>query len=165
MGPLTINDWSTYLAAQAGVAATLTGLVFVSVSINLSRVLATPGLTGRAAESMMQLFGVVVISTCGLIPRQPAALLGFEILAVSALLWTTQTISQVRYMARKTGHPRFWGIARMLQTQLANLPFCVAGILLLRGSSTGLYWLAPGCFCSLIAGVMSAWILLVEILR
>ncbi len=66
---------------------------------------------------------------------------------------------------QQDGHPRVWGITRILQTQLANIPFIVAGILLLRGSSTGLYWLAPGCIFSLAVGVASAWVLLVEILR
>jgi hypothetical protein len=53
----------------------------------------------------------------------------------------------------------------MVQTLLANLPFCICGVLLMRGSEAGLYWLAPGCIFSLLAGVANAWVLLVEILR
>ncbi len=41
----------------------------------------------------------------------------------------------------------------------------VAGLLLLCGSSTGLYWIAAGVILSLIGGVFNAWVLLVEILR
>jgi hypothetical protein len=52
----------------------------------------------------------------------------------------------------------------VVQTQLANVPFVVAGILLLRGSAAGLYRLAPGCIFSLAAGVANAWVLLLEIL-
>lgn len=161
----SIAGWSNYLSVLAGVAATLTGLVFVAVSINLSRVLSIPGLTGRAAESMMQLFGVVVISTTALIPRQPQVPLGIEILVVGASLWLVQTALQVRYLRRKTGHPRRWAVTRIVQTQFANIPFCISGILLLCGSEAGLYWLAPGFILSLIAAVVSAWVLLVEILR
>ena len=149
----------------AGAAATLTGLVFVAVSINLSRVLSTPGLTGRAGESLMQLFGVVIISTTALIPQQPPVALGTEILIIASALWLVQTVFQLRYVTSETGHPRVWGIVRIVQTQLANIPFVVAGILLLRGSSAGLYWLAPGCIFSLAVGVANAWVLLVEILR
>jgi hypothetical protein len=162
---ISISDWSNYLAAQAGASATLTGLVFVAVSINLSSVLAIPGLTGRAAESLLQLFGVLLISSCGLIPRQTMAALGTEILILSAALWLVQTTLQVRYMTSKTGHPRVWVITRIVQTQFASVPLWISGILLLSGSPAGLYWMAPGLIFSLIAGVASAWVLLVEILR
>jgi modulator of FtsH protease len=160
-----IDAWSNYLSVQAGAAATLTGLVFVAVSINLSRILSITGLTGRAAESLLQLFGVLVIATTALIPRQPPVALGIEFLVMGAALWIAQTVLQVRYMISKTGHPRYWVITRIVQTQFANLPFFVSGILLLRGSPAGLYWLAAGLVFSLIAGVASAWVLLVEILR
>jgi hypothetical protein len=160
-----IADWSNYLVAQAGAAATLTGLIFVAVSINLPRVLSVEGLTGRAAESLLQLFGVLVISTSALIPRQPMVALGTEVLACGAILWLIQTALQLRYLRTKTGHPRYWIVTRIVQTQFSSLPFCISGILLLRGSTTGLYWLAPGFIFSLVAGVSSAWVLLVEILR
>jgi len=160
-----IAGWSNYLSVLAGAAATLTGLIFVAVSINLSRVLSVPGLTGRAGESLMQLFGVVLISTTALIPQQGPIALGTEILVVGSVLWLVQTVFQVRYVTSKTGHPRVWGIVRMVQTQLANVPFCICGILLVRGSAAGLYWLALGCIFSLVSGVSGAWVLLVEILR
>jgi hypothetical protein len=47
MNPLA--DWQTLFAVQAGAAATLTGLVFVAASINLPRIIETPGLPGRDA--------------------------------------------------------------------------------------------------------------------
>ena len=161
----SIAAWSNYLSVIGEVAATLTGLVFVAVSINLSRVLSVPGLTGRAAESMTQIFGVVIVSTTTLIPRQSQVALGIEILVVGVLLWLVQTTLQIRYLRSKTGHPRYWAVTRIIQTQFANTPFCIAGILLLCGSDAGLYWLAPGFILSLVAGVASAWVLLIEILR
>jgi modulator of FtsH protease len=162
---ISIDAWSSYLSVQAEEAATLTGLVFVAVSINLSSILSIPGLTGRAAESLLQLFGVVVISTTALIPRQSPGALGTEVLGLGAALWVTQTVLQVRYIKSKTGHSRMWVVTRIIQTQFANVPFFISGILLLGGSPAGLYWLAPGLIFSLIAGVASAWVLLVEILR
>jgi hypothetical protein len=160
-----ISAWSSYLSVQAGAAATLTGLVFVAVSINLSRILSVTGLTGRAAESLLQLFGVLVIATTALIPRQPPVALGTEFLVMGAALWITQTVLQIQYMMSRTGHPRYWVITRIIQTQFANIPFLISGILLLGGWPAALYWLAAGLVFSLIAGVASAWVLLVEILR
>lgn len=160
-----LADWTSYLSAQAGAAATLTGLVFVSVSINLSKILSIPGLTGRAAESLMQFFGVLIISTTALIPHQSITTLATEILVLGSALWLFQTVLQVRYLMSHSGHPLYWIITRIIQTQFASIPFCIAGIQLLRGSPNGLYWLAPGFIFSFIAGAMSAWVLLVEILR
>jgi hypothetical protein len=91
--------------------------------------------------------------------------LGIEILVVGVLLWLVQTTLQIRYLRSKTDHPRYWAVTRIIQTQFANIPFCIAGILLLCGSEAGLYWLAPGFILSLVAGVASAWVLLIEILR
>ncbi len=165
MDSISIAGWSNFFSVQAEVAATLTGLVFVAVSLNLSRILAVPGLIGRAGESLLDLFGVVLISTCALIPDQPNVALGIEIVALSALNWLVQSNSQVRYLRANTGHPRFWGITRICQTQFALVPFLGAGILLMTGSPGAPFCLAAGCVFSLFAGVANAWVLLVEILR
>ena len=57
MSTYDIAGWTGFLAAAAGVAATLTGLLFVAVSINLARILEFPGLPERAAETIVQLLG------------------------------------------------------------------------------------------------------------
>jgi hypothetical protein len=62
--------------------------------------------------------------------------------AIGSLLWTAQTLLQIQSIAWKTGHSRWWAVVRMMQPQMANVPFFVAGVLLLRGSADGLYWLA-----------------------
>jgi hypothetical protein len=162
---VSISDWSTYLSAQASASASLTGLVFVAVSINLTRVISVPGLVGRAAESIVQLFGVFIISTTMLVLRQSGGALGVEILALAGVFWSLQMLLQAVYMRRRKGHPLLWLVSRMIQTQLSSMPFFVSGVLLIRGSSAGLYWLVPGFIFSLIAGVANAWVLLVEILR
>ena len=55
---LPLSEWHTLLAVQAGAAATLTGLVFVAISINLARIIETPGLSGRAGDSILQFLQV-----------------------------------------------------------------------------------------------------------
>lgn len=162
---MNIAEWHTLWAVQAGAAATLTGLVFVAVSINLSRIIATPGLAGRAAESLIQFLQVFFICTAALIPRQPLHALAVELLALATFSWVLQGISQFRYARARSGHPLRWLLVRTLQTQLASLAFLVSDIMLLEGDIAGLYWLVPGFGLSFIAGVANAWILLIEILR
>src|SRR5437016_4175635 len=162
---LPLSEWHTLLAVQAGAAATLTGLVFVAISINLAKITETPGLSGRAGDSILQFLQVFFICTVTLIPRQQAAAIAFEILAIALFSWVVQVVGQVRYGKSRSGHPLLWLIVRIVQTQLASIPFFVAGTYLLSGSPIGFYWLVPGFVFSFLAGVASAWVLLVEIVR
>jgi hypothetical protein len=163
MPPLA--EWQTFFAVQAGAAATLTGLVFVAVSINLSRIMEVRGLPGRAAESLLQLLQVFFVCGAALVPRQSFAVLAGEILVITVLSWVVQTIAQMRYARTRVGHPRMWLLSRTVMSQVSTAPFWVAGILLAVRNPGGLYWLVPGIAFSFIAGVTSAWVLLVEILR
>ncbi len=162
---LPIPEWQTFFAVQAGAAATLTGLVFVAVSINLNKIIAIPGLVGRAGESLVQFLQVFFLCTAALIPRQPAMAVAVEILAIALLSWIIQTAAHIRYAKARAGHPLTWLVVRIVQTQLAGVPFFVAGIYLLLGLPAGLYWLVPGFVFSFVAGVGNAWVLLIEILR
>lgn len=160
-----ITEWNTLLAVEAGAAATLTGLVFVALSINLSRVLAVPGLSGRGAESMMQFLQVFFISTVALIPGQPERIFAIEVLAIAVISWGAQAAGQIRYLKVRTGHPWSWFVNRAVLSQFATIPFLAAGVTLLLGVPGAIDWLVPGFIFSFLAGIVSAWVLLVEILR
>lgn len=160
-----MTDWNTLLALQAGAAATLIGLVFVAVSINLDRVLAYPGLPDRAAETILQFLEVFLISTVVLVPKQPDLFLAIELLVIGVIFWVIPIVLQIKYLRLKTDHPRWWFVLRSVQSQLATIPFCVAGLALLVGAPGPLYWLVPGCVFSFVSGIVNSWVLLVEIRR
>ena len=162
---MPISEWSTLLSVQAGAAATLTGLVFVAVSINLSKILEFPGLSGRAAESLLQFLEVFFIATLALIPRQSDKVLGIELLVTGLVFWAAQVAGQIRYLKVRSGHPWSWFVDRAILGQCATLPFCVVGFAVLFDFRGAFYWLAPGFIFSFAAGVSNAWVLLVEINR
>ena len=135
------------------------------MSINLNRIMAFPGLPGRAGESILEFLNVFFVSIVALVPQQPAKLLAIEILLIGLTSWIAQMVVQRRYLRVRTGHPWSWFIYRAVLTQLATLPFCVAAILLLLGISGGIYWLVPGFIFSFVAGIVGAWVLLVEVVR
>jgi len=161
----SVAEWSTLLTVEAETAATLTGLVFVAVSINLDRIMAYPGLPGRAAESILQFLAVFLISIVALIPGQPDRVLAIEILGAGVFFWGLQIAGQIGYLRLRAGHPWWWFVLRSVLSQLATVPFLVAGIALLTGLPGALYWLIPGFVFSFAAGIVSAWVLLVEIRR
>ena len=156
--------WGNFLVAQAGAAAALTGLIFVAVSINLPKILEFPGVSTRAAEAVILLLGVFLISSVALVPNQSETMLGAELLSIGCLLWLVTTVRQITFH-RPAAHVWWWFPARVVMCQLAILPFCVAGASLIFRWPGAVYWLVPGCMFSMIVGVISAWILLVEILR
>lgn len=156
-----ISNWTVFVSVAAGVAATLTGLIFVAVSINLRRILEFPPLADRAAESILQMFGALIVSLCALVPGQWPMTLGIELAILGAILWTLQTLLMYRSYSPEYPRPLF----SIALAQLATLLFIVGGISLATGSFGGLYWLAPGVILSITVGVSNAWVLLVEILR
>lgn len=78
---------------------------------------------------------------------------------------TLQLLGHLRYAKSRGDHPKWWLVLRVIQTQLATIPFVVAALCLSLDLPGALYWLAPGFALSFISGVVHAWILLIEILR
>ena len=165
-----MGDWHDFFLAQAGAAGVLTGLVFVSVSINLEKILADPnsGLPGRAAEALILLVAVLTASTLMLVPGQSAALIGVEVLGVGLAAWGSVVAIQLPRL-------RDWGtirsdlrsafVLRVALGQIATLPLLIAGVAWLTVGLGGLYWLVAGTVFSILAALFEAWVLLVEINR
>jgi hypothetical protein len=90
-------DRSNFLIAEAGGAAALTGLIFVAVSINLSKILEYPGVSTRAAEAILVLLGALLVSSIALVPSQSDRAMGFAIFAIGGAIWVTVTSTHIRF--------------------------------------------------------------------
>jgi modulator of FtsH protease len=165
MNTLPMADWANFFVAEVGASAALSGLVVVAISINLSRILAFPQLPGRAAEALVMLVGVLIFTSAALVPNQPTMLLGAEALAIGLAMFLIPLVTQVRMMQFVDGIPLSKQYLRAVVSAAASLPIVAAGILIMLGFGAGLYCAAAGVIVSLVAGVFSAWVLLVEILR
>ncbi|MGK2932240.1 MAG: hypothetical protein ACSLFD_05670, partial [Solirubrobacterales bacterium] len=101
-------------------------------------------------------------SMFGLIPNQGEESLGIELLAWSAVLaafvglqgWRSMVVSDQALAA-----------SRLLVPAFGTIPGLVGAILLISGDASGMNWIFAGMVGAIIAAVMNAWILLVEILR
>jgi modulator of FtsH protease len=158
-----MQGWSNLFVGELGAAATLTGLLFVAVSINLARILRFSHLPTRAAEALLTLLSVLVVTTFALIPRQSSLAYGIEIGTTGLFFWAALTVALIR--ARKSDRQYVAFVSRFLVNQLPPLPFMVSGALLIAGRSAGVYWIVPGILLSFAAGIFGAWVLLVEIQR
>jgi hypothetical protein len=159
MGP-----WIGFFQTAAGASATLAGLLVVAISINLARILDFPHLPDRAAAALIPLAGVLVVSLLALVP-QPMRMFGAEVLLAGVVMWAQSGSLLIRSFGQTANLRRRWVMFHVPLNQAQTLPFVAAGALLALGFPSGLYWIVPGVIVSLLAGVMNAWVLLVEIMR
>jgi modulator of FtsH protease len=165
MHAYTTDGWGELFLAEAGTSAALAGLLFVAISINLTKILEVRGLVGRAGEAIVLLVAVLIVSTLMLVPDQPRVALGTELLVTGLLAWSILVVIHARAVRGGIGPSRPVLFARVAMAQLAVLPFLVAGVSLLLRAGGGLYWLVPGVVMCLVVAVLNAWVLLIEILR
>jgi hypothetical protein len=160
--PLT-PDWATFFSAELAALAALTGFVVVAISINLSRILSYPHLPSRAAEALIGPVGAITGTSLVLIPEQPAALLGVELILVGLVTVIAPIVFQSHAWSSRTEAGE--RIARAATNEGFNLTFVIGGALIFAGARAGLYWIAAGDILCIVAIVLSAWVLMVEILR
>jgi hypothetical protein len=165
MDAYSAGEWESFFLAEAGASAALAGLLFVSLSINLERILKGPGLPGRAGEAIVLLLTVLVVSTFGLVPGQSPRALGTELLVFGLLPWLILIGIHVGAVRGRVGPSPGLLAGRIVLAQVAVLPLLVAGISLSLLTGGGLYWLVPGVLLCILMAVLDAWVLLVEILR
>jgi hypothetical protein len=162
---LLTPEWSNFFVAELGALAALTGFVVVAISINLTRILAFPGLPPRAGEALIAPVGAITATGLVLVPEQPFALLGVEVLAAGLVMVLVPIVIQVRSWSARKDVQVVERIVRFGASAGFSLTFVIGGAFLIIGARGGLYWLAAGDIACLVAVALNSWVLLIEILR
>ena len=157
--------WDTFFAAQVAASATLAGLLFVGVSLNLAKILENPSLPNRALAGGCLLMAILIISSMMLMPGQTSGIRGGEILLVGCSVWFVGSRIDLESIRKSTAEYRHHFIRHSILVQIAICPYLVGGLLVLFGHESGFYWVAAAMMLSLLAACFEAWVLLVEINR
>lgn len=158
-----LDEWQSVYVLIGGMAATLTGLLFVAVSLGVRMIMSTdnPQLRTSAIRTFNQFLLIMEISIIMLIPRQTPTTLGVSV-AVLALLAVVITVWSSRDVLTKgVTHGR-------RQAALANIMFAlmiVGGVVLALYGETALFLILSLMIALLISSVFEAWGLLVELGR
>lgn len=162
---VSLTDWHDYFVGVAGSAAALTGLITVAVSIGLNTIIAYPQLPDKALGSIILLLTALLIALFCLAPGQPVAVVGAEVLATGLLGWGSTSWLGLRALRATAPEYRRSQRLNVAYTQLAMFPYLGAGVVLLTGSTAGLYGVVVAAACSFCKATLDAWVLLIEIHR
>ncbi len=158
------SAWTSLFESIAAAAASLSGLLFVAVSIILKAILQSKGLPQRALETLSFLVGLVFLSVFMLVPGPGRTTLGIELIGLGVVIGAPLLLARLR-TARSPDDPLIWTAGPVALIIGASLPMVIAGATLMVGSGGGLFWLLPEILLALLGAVSNAWVLLVEIHR
>ncbi len=158
-----VAEWHDFYMMIGTAAATLVGLLFVGLSLNIEllRREEADDLRLLATLTFNCFIYVLLFAVLFLIPRQEPLGLAVPLLLIGmAGLWNTVT----QYRKSRASH-RVWGrgrVARRFFIPLFSL-FCliIIAVTVLLGTTGGLYWLVPVMLLLLAAASRNAWDLLI----
>jgi hypothetical protein len=161
----TAEDWANFALAITAATATLAGLLFVAVSINLQRILSFPNLPARAAQTLILFTTPMLTGVFLVVPGQPRAALGPELLATGIVIGAVLLMIDARAPRWDQETRLTWLTFRIFPPVASCGCLAIAGATLLAQAGGGLYWLVPSVVAAVFFGLVNAWVLLVEILR
>jgi hypothetical protein len=162
-------EWHDFFFAQVGASAALTGLIFVGVSINLSKIIGIVPLVNRALQALMVLVTILIAASLALIPDQSLMWMGVEVLVGSLIVGGIMLRIDIRTLSDTTRPEarqyRRELIFNAIMNQVATVFYVIGGLMMLQGSADGIHWLVPAMLFSFLKAITDAWILLIEINR
>ena len=160
-----MDNWSDLFVATAGASATLAGLIFVGLSINLDKLVKMPGVLLRAAASLALLTSILGLSILLLIPDQSVRNAGVEVLGIAIASAGIVGILSLRSIQRTHRDYRGNALALTGLRLFALAPLAVSGVLMIADHANGTDLLVPGMLMTFIVTIVDAWVILVEIAR
>jgi hypothetical protein len=158
-----VHGWDTFAVIIGGAAGALIGALFVSVSIRIDVISASPDFRNRGAATLTLFGSVLVVAILLVIPDQHRWELGSELLVLAVVLGAALSWFNRRATAQPSAQPISRVLASVSPDSITTILLLVTGALLLAGVDDGAYVLVPAAIAAITGGVASAWLLLVRV--
>jgi hypothetical protein len=160
-----MTAWDNFFVAEVGASAALAGLLFVGISINMSKILAYASLPNMAMRALILLVSILIAASILLIPGQAAEWLGAELAGLGVAVFAFTSWASMTSLRRSAAEYRS-GAAFMTATVMGTtLLYPLAGVVILLVGLIGVYLLVPAILLSFAIAIFDSWVLLVEINR
>jgi hypothetical protein len=151
-------DWQDFAELIGGASGALTGLLFVAVSLNASRIAGHLGLRASAAQTLVLFIVPLVMAATLLAPGQPDWVLGAELIAIGLIAsWILLAIRRLKHGLADDDLRLTNIFNRRGPNVVVMLLFVASGTILACGVSEGLYLLLPASLIAFVSGVLNAW--------
>jgi hypothetical protein len=154
-------DWQGFAEVVASASAALTGLLFVALSLNASRIAGHQGLRASAAQTLVLFLAPLAMAMALVAPGQADWALGGELIAIGlGASWWLLAIGRRKRGLGDDDRQLISIFNHRTTNVLLMLLFVAGGIALACGASPGLYLLLPASLVALVSGVLNAWLFL-----
>ena len=160
-----LEGWTEFNVAMVGATAALAGLLIVAMSVNIGEIMKSPTLPPRAAASIATLVLAIVAGALGLMPGQSAWAYGAEVL-VATLAAAVFQVHAIRVISREAHISTGTRVLKAVSGLVPIGAFLAGAVLVLAGvAGAGLVAVAIGSVLAVVAAILMAWVVLVEVLR
>jgi hypothetical protein len=162
-----VREWQVFYATIAASAATLVGLLFVSMALNVGMFAGTEniGLKKLASQTLLNFLYAIVFALIFLIPRQGPIGLGLPLLCIG-IVGLIRTVSNLRTLLSNIpqGVSRRTTFVRAAMALVAFLVLIIVSFLVMvRANANSLYWLVAPMILLLISASANTWSLLIGV--
>ena len=162
-----VHEWQIFYATIATAAATLVGLLFVAMSLNVRMFTGNKniGLKKLAILTLTNFLYIIIFALIFLIPRQGPIGLGLPLMC-NGFAGLMSTIPHLRTLLSNIpqGISRRNTYIRAAMTLVAFVVLIVVSFLVMvRASTASLYWLVAPMILLLISASRNTWSLLISV--
>ena len=161
-----VREWQVFYATIAASAATLVGLLFVSMSLNVGMFtgIENIGLKKLASQTLLNFLYAIVFALIFLIPRQGPIGLGLPLMCIG-IVGLVRTVSNLPTLFSNIpqGISRKDTFVRAAMTVVGFLVLIIVSFLVMvRANAGSLYWLVAPMILLLISASLDTWSLLIR---
>jgi len=151
-------DWQGFAEMIGGASGALTGLLFVAVSLNASRIAGHQGLRASATQTLVLFLTPLTMAAALLAPGQPDWVVGAELIGIGLTAsWVLLAIVRLKHSLADDDQRLIAIFNRRGPNVVVMLLFVASGAVLAAGANAGLYLLLPASLVAFVSGVLNAW--------